>query len=74
MAQLAQAPEWFGRKQAADYLVSRGHHCNAQLLAEWASNSNAGNGPSYYRDGWSRVRYKKEDLDIWSEKRLQRVE
>lgn len=65
---------WFSRKEAATYLESRGHVMYEHTLRDWASNNNAGGGPAYLRDGWSRTRYKKEDLDRWSEERFQRVE
>lgn len=65
---------WFGRKQAAAYLATLGHEIAPGTLAAWAANQNAGGGPPFFRDGWSRVRYRKDELEAWSKKRLVRVE
>ena len=57
------------RKEAAAYLRSLGYNISAKTLANMASNKNAGNGPSFTRNGWKTVLYKRDDLDAWAKKR-----
>jgi hypothetical protein len=57
------------RKEAANYLQSKGCRITAKTLTNMASNNNAGNGPPYTRDGWKTVLYARKDLDAWLTKR-----
>lgn len=66
--------EWLTRKQASGYLQAQGMPIEASTLASMASNGNAGKGPTYYRVGWNRIRYKRTDLDEWKERKMIRVE
>ena len=61
--------EWLSRKEAAIYLDQIGCPLTAKTLANMASNNNAGNGPSFTRNGWKTVLYKRDDLDAWAKKR-----
>lgn len=69
-----QKYEWLGRKEAARHLATLGHEIAVATLAGWAANGNAGKGPPFFRDGWNRTRYRKDELEVWSKKRLVRVE
>ncbi len=64
---------WLTRKEAVTYLRQLGWACSQRTLEKWAANANAGKGPSFTRFGWKTVKYRKEDLDTWSEARKARV-
>ena len=61
------------RKEAARYLGTLGMTVAPHTLACWASNNNAGRGPTFIRIGWSQVRYRKSDLDAWARSRMREV-
>lgn len=62
--------EWLTRKEAARYLTSLGYSLSPDYLSNLAAHSNAKGGPPYRRYGWKTVRYRKDDLKIWAEKRM----
>ena len=66
--------EFLTRKGAALYLTSIGYPVNHRTMANWAANNNAGNGPPFLVLHWSRVWYRKSDLDAWVRNRVRRVE
>ena len=61
------------RKEAANYLQSKGCRITAKTLTNMASNNNAGQGPPYFRMRWNAVRYKRRDLDAWCEREIERI-
>jgi hypothetical protein len=61
--------EWLSRKEAARYLLRFGVKLTPKTLANLASNQNAGNGPSFTRDGWKTVQYRPCDLEAWAKAR-----
>lgn len=66
--------DWLSRKEAAIYLTRLGCKIEAQTLANLASNSNAGHGPAFTRNGWKQVQYARADLDAWAAARKKRVD
>lgn len=64
---------WLTRKEAAHYLTRRGCQLSEQTLRHWACDNNRRGGPPFYRNGWKSIRYLKTDLDLWREKRMERV-
>ncbi len=64
---------WLSRKEAVHYLKQLGWCVSMRTMEKWAANNNAGKGPSFTRFGWKTVKYRKEDLDAWSEARKARV-
>ena len=54
------------RREAADYLTSRGLRVSKNTLQKWA---NTGGGPTYQRFGLRAV-YTKSNLDTWAEAKL----
>jgi len=71
---LRNKPEWLNRKQAANYLTSRGCPISADHLAALAMNNNAGKGPAYTRFRWRSVSYLKDDLEAWIKRESVRIE
>lgn len=65
---------WLGRKQASAFLETLGITAAPATMAKWGANNNAGEGPPFFRDGWSHVRYRKDELETWAKKRMVRVE
>lgn len=65
---------WFSRKEAALYLTSIGCPVTHNTLTNLARGDNALGGPSFYRLGWHTVRYKREDLAKWAERKCVRIE
>lgn len=62
---LPERGEWLSRKEAAAYLSKRGCPISAKTLANMAANGNARRGPPFSRIAWSRVQYRRTDLDVW---------
>ena len=54
------------RKEAASYLDSIGCPISVRTLEQWASNGNAGRGPSFLRIRSRIIRYRRDDLDAFA--------
>jgi len=65
---------WLTRKEAALYLTSIGCPVAYHTLANMARGDNAFGGPAFHRVGWHTVRYKREDLEKWADKKCVRIE
>lgn len=65
--------DWLSRKEAANYLTSKGCRITAKTLANMASNNNALKGPAFTRTSWKGVQYLRIDLDRWFDARAQRI-
>lgn len=70
---MANDSGWLSRKEAAAYLRRLGIPIEHQTLANLATAKQR-RGPTYYRFGGSCVLYKVEDLDLWRERKLIRIE
>ncbi len=70
---LYEKREWLDRKECAAYICALGRPISVGRLANMASNLNRGKGPPYYRTGWSRIRYKPEEVARWVKGQITRV-
>lgn len=61
-----EAPVYLSRREASEYLKSRGILCAASTLSKMAS---VGGGPPVHRFGRTPL-YLAQDLDLWIEKRM----
>jgi len=62
--------EYLTRGQAAEYCIKQGLPVSPKTLAKYAC---IGGGPKFRKFGTTRVIYKIEDLDEWTERRLSRT-
>ena len=68
-----QSEPLLNRKEAARYLNSLGYTIAPQTLARMASNGNAEKGPPFVKFGWSQVKYRRCELDVWAKARMREV-
>lgn len=66
--------EWLNREEAAAYLTKIGCPIAAGTLANLAKNNNEGNGPTFNKFRWNRVRYNRVDLAAWAKSEAKKVE
>lgn len=66
--------EYLDRKECAIYLSDKGFKISAKTLANIAANRNAGDGPPFHRVRWTRVFYKRTEVDAWAAERTEKVE
>lgn len=67
--------EFLTRKQAADYLRALGLPISVGTLANLGARDNAGRGPPFSRFRTrGTVRYRRDELDIWAQQEIRRVE
>lgn len=70
---MAKDRDWLSRKEASRWLTERGCPVSPRALEQMASNNNARHGPIYYRNGWSNVQYRADDLEVWRARRMIKV-
>jgi len=70
----ASQKEYLDRKEAARFLTEIGCTVSPKTLANYASNKNRGKGPPYERLSWTRIRYRRADLENWVQARITKVE
>lgn len=67
------ARDWLPRKKAAMLLAALGCPVSWRTLQKWGEDDNAGNGPPYTRLGHKIIRYHRNDLVEWANKKAKRV-
>jgi hypothetical protein len=60
---------WLTRKEAANYLTSKGFPVAYFTLRNLAYQKNIGKGPPFRRFGWRTVRYRQDLLLKWAQER-----
>lgn len=65
--------EFLSRGECATYLAHLGYPLSVGRLANLASNNNQGGGPPFNRVRWSRVYYKRTDVEAWVRKNTEHV-
>jgi hypothetical protein len=66
MATKYDSQEFLGRKECANYLTALGIDIAPKTLSNLAANNNGGNGPPFIRTRWSKVYYRRTDVDEWA--------
>jgi hypothetical protein len=66
--------EYLDRKECALYLTAIGVKISAKTLANLAANNNAGEGPPLIRTRWSRVYYRRIEVEAWAKDQTERIE
>lgn len=73
MAHPLEKKEFLTRGEVATYLDHLGYRISVGTLANMASNNNSGGGPPFQRVRWSRVYYKRTDVEEWFKANTERV-
>lgn len=74
MSHPLEKKEFLSRGEVATYLAHLGYPISVGRLNNLASNNNAGGGPPFHRVRWSRVYYKRTDVEAWMRDQTERIE
>lgn len=73
MSHPLEKKEFLSRGECATYLAHLGYPISVGRLNNLASNNNAGGGPPFNRVRWSRVYYRRVDVEEWVKKNTEHV-
>ncbi len=73
MALALHQKEFLSRGECSAYLETLGLKIGVGALANLAANNNARKGPPFYRTGWTRVYYKRTDVELWAKRKTERI-